>query len=126
MGVPSFLSTGQGQFPSVVTNTARDPKSPTFSAHLLGDNDQKCDQILGIQHKVFFVHNIAQCPSEEVFPESTGDKGTVISRKTHGGSRDQGTPAPHRAWDRRDRRGGQGVGKACSVPWGGAGAWGSL
>ena len=40
----------------------------------LGDNDQQCDQVLGIQHEVFFAHNVAQGPSEEVSPGFTGDK----------------------------------------------------
>lgn len=79
----------------MIPHTGRDPKPPTFPAHVLGDDDQKCDQILRIQHKVFFAHNIAQCPSEEVAPASMWDKGGVVSGKTHGRDTDPGPPTIH-------------------------------
>lgn len=88
---------------------------PTFPAHLLGDDDQKCDQILGIQHEVLFAHNVAQCPREEVPPASMWDKGGVISRKAPGGGSD---PAQHPQ--------NMGAGPAQGVPEGGAGTWGSV
>lgn len=89
-----------GRFPSGVTNTGRGPAPPTFPGHLLGHDDQKCDKILGIQHEVFFAHNIAQRPSEEVSPESVWDKGGAIRRKAEGGSVGLGfwaarAPSPH-------------------------------
>ena len=58
----------------MIANPAPNPQPPLTLAHLLGDNDQQCDQVLRIQHKVFFAHNVAQGPSEEVSPGFTGDK----------------------------------------------------
>lgn len=113
------LSVGQGQRPSMIAHTGRDPKLPTFPAHSLGDDDQKRDQILRIQHKVFFAHNVTQCPSEEVAPESTWDKGGVVSGKTHGGHRPRYTPT----------HGGGAAGRNCGGsggPLGRAEAWGSV
>lgn len=40
-----------------------------LAQHSLGDDDQKCDEILRIQHEVLLAHNITQCPGEEVPPK---------------------------------------------------------
>lgn len=103
----------------MIAHTGQDPKLPTFPAHSLGDDDQKRDQILRIQHKVFFAHNVTQGPSEEVAPESTWDKGGVVSGKTHGGHRPRYTPT-HGGWAAGRNCGGLGG------PLGRAEAWGSV
>lgn len=126
MGDSRFISVGQDECPSVITNPDADPKPLTFLVHLLGNNDQKCDQILRIQHKVFFAHNIAQCPSEEVSPESTWDKGVVISRKAHRGIPGPvGCPDPQHSHDMQvlGQQGQQGTARFRTLPGEGWGPW---
>lgn len=113
----SFLSIELGQFPAMITNIGLEPKLPTSLAHLLRDNDQKCDEILGVQHEVFFVHNVAQRPGEEISPESAWDKADAISRKTNGGKSRPGLVGHTDLWHTHDTQalGGGQAGSGCSL-----------
>lgn len=109
-----FLSTEQDNF-LCDRQPSPKPPPPLTLACLLGDNDQQCDQVLGIQHEVFLAHNVAQGPSEEVSPGFTGDK-EAGSAERHV-EPPLGTPiTPRAAGDR----------KAWDTPQGGAGTLGQV